>query len=201
MSDPDPKAALRTAAKERRHDAFHRFGTRIGPILAANFLARFSLGPGDSVAGYWPTGEEADIRTLLVALADRGHAVGLPRVVRREEPLVFHAWKPGDAMVEGHWGILEPPVSGPAIRPRVVIVPLLAFDWRGHRLGYGAGYYDRTLAAYRAEGEVVAVGAAFEAQMVDRLPAAAHDEPLDWILTERECRRLGNAPGRESRQA
>lgn len=185
------KSALRRKAREQRREAFLRFRERIGPILAANFLAAFSLGPHEAVAGYWPMGEEADLRPLLLALARRGHDIGLPRVVRPGAPLEFLRWRPGDVPEPGFHGVPEPDPGNEAVDPAWVLVPLLAFDGTGMRLGYGGGYYDRTLAAMRARGRVTAVGVAFSAQEVDRVPGSAHDARLDWIMTEAGCRRLG----------
>jgi 5-formyltetrahydrofolate cyclo-ligase len=191
----DPKAALREEARARRREAFVRFGARIGPVLAANFLARFSLAPGERIGGYWPIGEEADIRPLMTALAERGHRVALPAVVRPGLPLRFLAWRPGDALRPGFRGIPEPEPGAGEIVPEVVLVPLLAFDRTGARLGYGGGYFDRTLAALRAGGGITAIGIAYSAQEVDSLPGRDHDQRLDWIVTELGTRRLSGDAG------
>lgn len=191
--NPDPKKALRETARATRRAAFERFGARIGPILAANFFARFSYGAKTAFAGYWPVGEEADIRPLLTALYQRGHAVALPRVVRRDLPLRFLRWRPGDRLEPGMAGIPEPPAEAEEIAPDVVLVPLLGFDGAGRRLGYGGGFYDRTLAALRRARRIEAIGISYSEQEVDSLPAGDHDEPLDWIVTELGCRRLGTS--------
>ncbi len=188
--DRDPKSALRDQARAVRRAAWDRFGTRIGPILAANFFARFSHPQGCDFAGYWPIGEEADIRPLLTALHQRRHRVALPRVVRREAPLRFLRWHPGDRLVPGYARIPEPAADGEEIVPDVLLVPLLAFDRAGRRLGYGGGFYDRTLGALRRRGAVEAIGIGYSEQEVDSLPPGDHDEPLDWIVTELGCRRL-----------
>lgn len=194
VSDPDPKSALRTRAREARRRAFRRFGPRIGPILAANFFAHFSHPRDLAFAGYWPTGEEADIRPLMTALVERGHRVALPRVVGREAPLRFLRWRPGDALEPGYGGIAAPPADCEEILPGVVLVPLLAFDGAGRRLGYGGGFYDRTLAHLRRSGPLQAIGVAYAEQEMDSLPDGDHDERLDWIVTETGCRRLGGGP-------
>lgn len=195
--NPDPKKALRDQAREARRAAFLRFGPRIGPILAANFFSRFSHAQATDFAGYWPIGEEADVRPILTALYQRGHRVGLPRVMRSGVPLQFLNWRPGDHLEKGTAGVPEPAADREEITPDVVLVPLLGFDGAGHRLGYGGGFYDRTLAALREKGKVEAIGIGFSEQEVDSLPAGDHDERLDWIVTELGCRRLG----RESPQA
>ena len=102
------------------------------------------------------------------------------------KPLIMRAWSFGEPLVAGVWGIRQPLAQAPATEPAILIVPLLAFDRAGHRIGYGAGYYDMTIAAAHARGAVSAVGIAFAAQEVDAVPAGPRDEPLDLVLTERE---------------
>jgi len=189
-SDPDPKTALRDRARATRRAAHDRFGPRIGPILAANFFARFSYPESVDVAGYWPVGEEADVCPLLTALDQRGHRVGLPRVVGPDAPLRFLRWRPGDTLVPGYSAIPEPAADAEEVAPTVLLLPLLAFDASGRRLGYGGGFYDRTLAALRARSAIEAIGIAYAEQEVDSLPAADHDERLDWVVTELGCRRF-----------
>ena len=190
---PRPKTAVRAAARQTRARAFERFGERVGAILTANFLAQFSHPPGVDMAGYWPTNEEADIRPLMTALHQRGHRLALPRVMARGAPLRFLRWHPGDRLEAGFGGIPEPAAGAEEIHPEVLLVPLLGFDGTGLRLGYGGGFYDRTLAALRRAGGVEAIGIAFSDQEVDSLPAGDHDERLDWVVTESGCRRFGQS--------
>lgn len=190
MNPSRSKPRLRDEARLRRREAFRVFGSRIGSILTANFLARLSPSPDCAIAGYWPVHDEADCLPLLKALAGRGHDLGLPRVVALDRPLEFRRWQPGDALETGPHGIPQPGSSEPLVMPRLLLVPLLAFDASGQRLGYGAGLYDRTLSALRADAMIEAVGVAFAAQETESLPVSSHDQPLDWILTERDCHRL-----------
>jgi 5-formyltetrahydrofolate cyclo-ligase len=188
----DPrKDDLRLHARARRRDAHARFGVRIGPVLRANFMQAFSLPVVAVVAGYHAIGEEADIDPLLTALHERGHPVGLPRVVAPAAPLQFHAWVPGDALDTGYRKIPEPAANAPVIEPDFLLVPLLAYDATGHRLGYGGGFYDRTLAALRAARTVLVIGIAYSDQRVDSLPAGDHDQRLDAVLTELGVERFG----------
>jgi 5-formyltetrahydrofolate cyclo-ligase len=144
------------------------------------------LPPGTVVSGYSPLRSEINPLPLMRRLAELGAKLALPVVTRRGLPLVFRAFAFGDPLSPGVWGIREPPPEAPEVLPDVLIVPLAAFDRRGHRIGYGAGYYDRSLAALRAQKPVVAAGLAFSGQEIPCVPATAQDERLDLVLTERE---------------
>jgi 5-formyltetrahydrofolate cyclo-ligase len=111
-------------------------------------------------------------------------------VAGKGKPLLFRVWRPGMVLKSGAFGLSEPGPDAPEIAPRIVFAPLLAFDRRGNRIGWGAGFYDRTLAGLRAKGPVTAVGVAYAAQEVAEVPAGAHDQPLDWIATERAVVKL-----------
>ena len=169
------QAAARAKAIERRtgHDP------ALGILLGEHLLEALPPSPGAVVAGFWPLPGEIDIRPLLAALAAQGHRIALPVTPRPGLPLAFGAWRPGEALRPGRFGTMTP--SGPEVIPDVLLVPLLAFDRLGRRLGYGAGYYDRTLAALPAAR---AIGCAFAAQEVAEVPAGPYDVPLGAIATE-----------------
>ncbi|MBM3518682.1 MAG: 5-formyltetrahydrofolate cyclo-ligase [Alphaproteobacteria bacterium] len=152
-------------------------------------LARIEFSSGAVVGGYWPMRGELDPRPLLGRLIERGLCASLCVIVGRGRPLAFRAWQPGDPLAPGPFGTSVPLPAAPLLTPDVVLTPLLAFDDAGYRLGYGGGYYDRTLAALKAARAVVAIGLAFEAQRVALLPHSAWDVPLDWIVTEARVRR------------
>ncbi len=173
------KANLRRIAGERRDAAADN-----AAAATDRFLAAVSVLPGAAISGYWPMRNEIDPRPVMTALAARGHPLGLPVVVGKGRPLVFRAWRPGDELVAGSFGTQVPGIDQMEVVPHLLLVPLLAFDRAGYRLGYGGGYYDRTLAALRAVGPAVAVGLAFSAQEVDSVPHDATDARLDWIVTE-----------------
>ena len=137
--------------------------------------------PGALVGGFWPMGEEIDTRPLLEALHVRGHRIALPVTPPRGQPLIFRPWSPGTEMAPGVFGTRHP-AAGEAVAPDWLIVPLLAFDRRGARLGYGGGYYDRTLAGLPHS---VAVGVAYAAQEVPEVPIGPEDVLLHAIATER----------------
>jgi len=130
-------------------------------------------------------GSELDTAPLIAALARCGCPVALPIVTGRGKPLTFRRWRPGDSTRAGAFGIREPLETAPLVRPSVLLVPLLCFDRRGFRVGYGGGFYDRTIAAVRAERRIAAVGLAFADQAVGRVPVGRYDLPVDSVLTER----------------
>ncbi len=171
------KRRARTTAMAVRAACDPALGTR----LAERFLAGFQLPPDSVVAGFWPLPGEVDIRPLLAALHVRGHRVLLPVTPPKGSPLTFLPWRPGDALAPGRFGTLVP-AGGIEATPTIVLAPLLAFDRAGRRLGYGGGYYDRTLAALPG---VAAVGCAFAAQEVDAVPAGDYDARLQAVATER----------------
>lgn len=176
------KAEFRAQAAIRRAEA-----ARSAPDAAKRLIAHWpeSLRPS-CLAGFHPIRDEIDPRLLLADLACAGSALCLPVTPPRGsgEPLSFRGWRPGAPLVRSGFGVLEPGPEAPVVTPDVLLVPLLAFDRHGGRLGYGAGHYDRTLTALRARGPVTAIGVAYAAQEHDALPLEPHDAPLDGILTE-----------------
>jgi 5-formyltetrahydrofolate cyclo-ligase len=160
--------------------------TRVRDVFVRELLPKLALQPGSVVTGYVPFGDELDPRPLLAALEERGCQLGAPAIVERDRPLVFRRWDVYAGLAPGRFGfgIPEPSPESPVVEPDVLLVPMLAFDRRGHRLGYGRGYYDRTLALWRGRRPVVAAGLAFAAQEVLSLPIGGDDQRLDWIITE-----------------
>ena len=194
MDSKQSKAAARLAARERRA----RLAQDVAdwPARAAGWLDLALAGwPAPLVvAGYHPVRGEADVLPLMARLAGRGAVTALPGIAAPGTPLRFRRWTVGDPTVTGHLGMQEPLPGQPEVRPDVVLVPLLAFDRIGGRLGYGAGYYDRTLAALRADGaRLCSIGLGYSGQELPRVPTDASDEPLDWVVTEAEAIRSGPA--------
>jgi 5-formyltetrahydrofolate cyclo-ligase len=138
-----------------------------------------------TIAGFWPKGDEIDVCPLLTALHDDGYAVALPATPAEAGPLAFRVWTPASQLATGAFGVSEPAPDAAPAEPDALLIPLLAVDLDGYRLGYGGGYYDRTLDALRARGRVIAIGVAYETQRIERLPRGAHDHRLDWLLTEK----------------
>lgn len=175
------KAALR--AEMRLQRAKIDAPTRAAASLALRdrFLAEIAPPPDAIVAGYAAFGDEIDPLPLMVALHARGNVLALPVVVAKGAALVFRAYAPGDALVKHRFGMAEPEADRAMLVPSLVLVPLLAFDMTGRRLGYGGGFYDRTLAAVRP---TQAVGLGFSCQRVAAVPTHEHDKNLDFIATE-----------------
>jgi 5-formyltetrahydrofolate cyclo-ligase len=179
----DAKKELRATAKLVRATAFARHGSAAAEQLAARGLGFAGIASAGIVAGFSAIGEEIDPLPLLVSLGGAGHRLCLPTMPGKGLPLLFRSWAPGDATTAVVWGIREPPPSAPVLEPDVLLIPLLAFDARGNRLGYGGGFYDRTIARLRTLKPVVTIGIAFDEQRVDAVPHAGYDQRLDWVLT------------------
>jgi 5-formyltetrahydrofolate cyclo-ligase len=169
------KTSLRATALARRDGQ----DPALGAALVAPVLDACPPAPGAVVGGFLPIHNEIDPRPLLAALAARGHRLVLPETPPKGAALIFRRWTPGDPLVRGRFGTLHP--AGEELRPDYLLVPLLAFDRAGHRLGYGGGYYDRTLAALPA---AFRLGIAFAAQEMQALPAEPHDIRLHAVATE-----------------
>ncbi len=187
-STADAKAALRGQYLQRRDAAADVAGLAAGGTAGRNLLRDIDLADAAVVSAYWPIRSELDPRPLMAELVERGHPCALPVIAGPDAPLEFRAWQPGDELNDGPFGTAQPKLDAPLIVPNVVIVPLVAFDELGHRLGYGGGYYDRTLAALRRTSAVLAIGFAYAGQEVTALPVEAFDQKLDWIVTEKRTR-------------
>jgi 5-formyltetrahydrofolate cyclo-ligase len=180
-----PKSELREDARARRAELARACPDFAGQI--ASYTDDLPISPRATVSFYWPMGDEADPRPLAARLARRGHALALPVVAKKDAPLVFRLWREGDPLAVHKFGMHEPADGAPLVTPDVLLVPLLAFDARGHRLGYGGGFYDRTLAALDAK---LAIGVAYAGQETDALPIHGRDHPLDMVVTEKGVRRF-----------
>jgi 5-formyltetrahydrofolate cyclo-ligase len=177
------KKQLREAAKLARAHAFRRHGDAAAQRIAARGLSFAAPRPGAIVSAFAAIGEEIDPAPLLLRLRAEGFRIGLPVMQGKSRPLIFRAWDADDPMAERMWGIREPLPSAPEVEPDIVLTPLLAFDRMGYRLGYGAGFFDRTLVAMRERKPIVAIGLAYDEQEVDAVPHLDYDQRLDWVLT------------------
>lgn len=184
-----PKAILRERMRAERKAAA-KARPDAGVHAARVFLDNIPLSENAVVSVYYPMREELDTEPLVAALIERGARIALPVVARKASPLVFRRYAPGDALVKGSCGELIPTDDAETATPDILVIPLLAFTRACDRLGYGGGYYDRTLEALRAAGAPLAVGYAYGAQEVDALPVTPLDQRLDWIVTERGATRV-----------
>jgi 5-formyltetrahydrofolate cyclo-ligase len=191
MTIEDRKKKIRAEAVERRAQAHRKWGSGAGTALASHELPIEARSGQEVVSGFYPVDSEIDVRPLLGRLAGDGWVPSLPVVIAKHQPLEFRRWYPGEPTVMGRWEIPRPADSAALVEPDVLLVPMLAFDKAGYRLGYGGGFYDRTLALLRSRKKVLAVGAAYAAQEIDAVPRDGHDQPLDFIMTEEGWFRCG----------
>ena len=194
------KSGLRKEMARRRREA----SDSAPPDFAERLLAHFAtigvtMPVGEAAdapvaSGYLPIRSELDPRPVMARLAEEGWRLALPVVVAPDRPLLFRAFSFGDALVKGRFDTEVPDEDKEELVPSLLLVPLLAFDRRGYRLGYGGGFYDRSLARLREKRPVLAVGLAFEEQEVAEVPTDTMDQRLDWIVTQNEAIRMGSAP-------
>jgi 5-formyltetrahydrofolate cyclo-ligase len=183
------KKALRESAREKRRELATRcpdFAERI-----AKYIDDLSIPPVADISGYRALVEEADPSRLIALLQAQGCEISYPRVHQKAQPLWFHVPVADEPWLPGAFGIPEPRSTWPRAIPTVLLVPLLAFDNEGYRLGYGGGYYDRTLAQMRRQQPVTAIGIAFAGQQIEHVPHDAADQRLDMVVTEQGARRFG----------
>jgi 5-formyltetrahydrofolate cyclo-ligase len=191
MSLAETKRLARSKATLIRNDVHEKEKAGAGAVLAARGLPVARDSRNTIVSAFHSFGTEISTFELFDKLVAEGWVTALPVVVAKNTPLVFRQWKPGDALVLGRWDIQIPSEAAPEVLPDVLLVPLLAFDREGFRLGYGGGFYDRTLEKLRAQKNVTAIGIAYAGQEMDEVPRDAYDQRLDWIMTEKETFKCG----------
>ncbi len=194
MTAFDEKAPFRSAMRGLRRAL--KLAHPDAAVQAAALFDPKLIGPIRTAAIYHPRGAEIDAFPLAAVLRRHGLRIVLPVVVEKDAPLVFREMGEGGPLPPDALGIPSPPPESPALRPDLVVTPLLAFDRNGGRLGQGGGYYDRTLEALRAEGPVFMMGLAFASQELSEVPMGPHDERLDGVLTERGFKPLGGTETR-----
>jgi 5-formyltetrahydrofolate cyclo-ligase len=177
------KRALRARMREWRARSSPHTLAQAADAIADIGLGFLQPAPTAVVSAFASMPDEFRMWPLLRRLHRDGHPLALPVMQGKGKPLIFRAWAPGDAMDTAVWGIAEPKADKPTLEPDILLVPLLAFDAEGRRLGYGGGFYDRTIRALRERKPVSAIGIAFDEQRVDAVPHLDYDERLDWVLT------------------
>ena len=187
----EEKRALRRRAAAGREQLHRRAGASASHDALANFRKHIDLASHPVLSAYLPVRAEFDVMPILHHAHAQGCSTCLPVVLGRGRPLSFRRWAPGEPLVDGTFGIAVPSPEAELLDPDILLVPMLAFDDDGYRLGYGGGFYDRTLALRRAlRPASLAVGVAFAGQRIDRVPRGADDERLDWMVTEEGARRF-----------
>ncbi len=179
------KSAARKSAKTRRKAAAHQSPHAAGEIIP-HLLDYLDGNVPQSLAGYLPIGSELDPQPILNHFRKLGTETALPVVVAEAHPLLFRQYQPGDSLVAEAFATRAPVATARQVMPDLVLVPLLAFDTKGYRLGYGGGFYDRTIAQFQQQNpNSVFIGLAYAAQQVDEVPIGAYDLPLKAIVTEK----------------
>lgn len=177
------KRVLREQQKARRAAALATLGAAVNEGLVRHGTALLGDREPSVVSAYYPMEGEIWPLALMGALRAKGHSLALPVMQGKADPLLFRAWAPGDELIPGVWGIRQPAPTKSVVLPDIMLVPLLAFDRRGWRLGYGGGYFDRTLRELRRQKTITAIGLGLDELEVDAVPHLDYDERLDWILT------------------
>lgn len=187
MQSPPPpalKERLRGKVFARRDGLDKEFRHEAALRIADRALALPQLEDVTPVGGYWPIRSEVDPRSLMEALIARGQDVALSQILHPH--LSWRLWRPGDVLIKGGFGVREPGPDAPEVFPKALLVPLVAFDRRGGRIGYGKGHFDRAIAALEAQHPVLTIGLAYAVQEIDEVPVESHDRLLDVIITEAE---------------
>jgi 5-formyltetrahydrofolate cyclo-ligase len=184
LPPPALKDQLRSEALARRDGLDQAFREQAARSIAARALGFSGLRDITPVGAYWPIRSEVDPRAIMEALLGRGQDVALSQILHPH--LSWRLWQPGDVLVKGGFGVREPGPDAPEVFPKCLIVPLVAFDRRGGRIGYGKGHFDRAIAALEAQHPVLTIGLAYAVQEIERVPVEEHDRLLDVVITEAE---------------
>jgi 5-formyltetrahydrofolate cyclo-ligase len=181
----EAKSDLRRAMVARRDALPPDVRSAAAEAIAARSFP-LAIPAGTVVSGFMPMKSEINPLPLMKKLAAAGAQLALPVTGRRGHPLLMRAWRWGEPLASGVWGVREPKPEAEELDPDIVLVPLLAFDRAGARLGYGGGYYDLTLAVLRSHKRVIAIGLGYAVQEIATVPTTPRDAMLDLVLTERE---------------
>ena len=187
----DLKVKLRQDALRRRAAAHLRQKASAGEIVRGLGLDLIGQLPGSVVSGYFPIRDEIDPLPLLTGVIEWGMQVVLPVILAKATPLIFRTWQPGDVLETKPFGLKEPLASAKVALPDILLVPLSAFDSAGFRIGYGGGYFDRTLDLYRKNRKITAIGVAYDEQEVPCFAHEPHDQTMDYLITPTGVRTFG----------
>jgi 5-formyltetrahydrofolate cyclo-ligase len=184
LPPPELKEQLRSEGFARRDGLDKAFREQAAQRITQRALDFPDLQGVTPVGTYWPIRSEVDTRPLMEALLERGQDVALSQILHPH--LSWRLWRPGDVLVKGGFGVREPGPDAPEVFPSALLVPLVAFDRRGGRIGYGKGHFDRAIAALEAQHPVLTIGLAYAVQEIERVPVEPHDRMLDIVITEAE---------------
>ena len=187
------KKIMRRDAEFRRQKLARNAGEFVPQRLLENFTETWNQTSWAVISAFWPFKSELDIRLLIHHLSGNGYSIALPEVTKKCDPLLFRKWTKDIKLVKDNYGVLCLPDNAKIVLPDWLLVPLLAFDKAGFRLGYGGGFYDLTLAKLRKEKKIFAIGVAYDDQIVEKVPRDQHDSRLDAILTERQVYIMGDS--------
>ena len=187
------KKIMRRDAEFRRQKLARNAGEFVPQRLLENFTETWNPPSWVVISAFWPFKSELDIRLLIHHLGGNGYSIALPEVTKKCDPLLFRKWTKDIKLVKDNYGVLCLPDNAKIVLPNWLLVPLLAFDKAGFRLGYGGGFYDLTLAKLRKEKKIFAIGVAYDDQIVEKVPRDQHDSRLDAILTERQVYIMGDS--------
>ena len=184
MDDKDQMRRSLAAQRSAHHKAHGEAEAQaLAEFVSSNADKQLGAISDKIIAAYLPMGGELDPRPLMQALRKNGNSICLPVCINEDAPLVFRRYRQNDALLPDDMGIAAPRATAQQVTPDIVLLPLLAFDGQGHRLGRGGGFYDRTLAELKKRSDCRFIGLAFDMQMVDKCPIAPHDEALHAVLT------------------
>ena len=187
------KKIMRRDAEFRRQKLARNAGEFVPQRLLENFTETWNPPSWAVISAFWPFKSELDIRLLIHHLSGIGYSIALPEVTKKCDPLLFRKWTKDIKLVKDNYGVLCLPDNAKIVLPDWLLVPLLAVDKAGFRLGYGGGFYDLTLAKLRKEKKIFAIGVAYDDQIVEKVPRDQHDSRLDAILTERQVYIMGDS--------
>jgi len=182
------KETLRQECVKRRKESFlqleHKSRNLLNKRFAEQFFKHIALDSSLTIAAYWPINFEVNCHQIMGRLMEIGHEVCLPVVTKQSDKLTFRSWQYVDGVVRGSFGTWHPPANKQEVMPSVILAPLLAFGNNGERLGYGGGYYDRTISILKLQKNIIIIGLAYEAQKRSNIPLNDNDQKLDWVVTE-----------------
>ncbi len=184
MKNNNSKSLLRKQTLVARSAISNKQKSLAANSAAKLFIKNIPINKNDIIAAYWPISDELSCLPLVKQLRGRGHQICLPVTIAENKPLIFKLWQKEPKLLDGEYGIRIPDNDAPILAPNIIIVPLVAFDKKGARLGYGKGYYDRTIANMKQKPLLVGYG--FALQEVEQIDSESHDVPLDYMVSEKK---------------